>query len=272
MTGGRKQAAYLTVPHQSIEAPVIVDEVSALNVNQLGLQIDDKMILQDVSFKLPTRGVTSVIGPSGAGKSSLLRCLNGLLTTWSGEIVVGECDVRRWRGGWDQLRRHIGLIAQKPAVFRTTIRGNVTFGIQGWRRRRRAGELVENSLRQAALWDEVKDRLDAPAATLSIGQQQRLCIARAVAIKPRILLLDEPTASLDPRSKQLIEQSMKNLAQETSLLCVTHDLEQAQRLEGHTIFMCDGRVIERGKSSQLFIDPQCIETREFLRWSVCDCD
>ncbi len=272
MVADLTQADCLRVPAQSLEKPSSNMEVTALQVEQLGLQLDGKVILQDVSFSLPTSGVTSVIGPSGAGKSSLLRCLNGLLTQWSGTVLVDGADSRQWRGGWDRLRRHVGLIAQKPVVFDASIRANVCFGIHGWRQRRRADELVEISLRQAALWDEVKDRLDAPAATLSVGQQQRLCIARAVAIKPAILLLDEPTASLDPRSKQLVEQSMQRLARDIPLLCVTHDLEQAQRLAGRTIFMCDGRVIEEGESNQLFSQPECIETREFLRWSVCDCN
>lgn len=257
---------------ESIPAAVNIEPTPMLDIRQLTLLLDKKAILQEVSFTLPQRGVTCVIGPSGAGKSSMLRCLNGLITSWSGMITINGVDVRRWHGGWDQLRRHVGLIAQKPAVFKTSIRNNVTFGIQGWRRRRQADELVETSLRQVALWNEVKDRLNAQASTLSIGQQQRLCIARAMAIKPAVLLLDEPTASLDPRSKQLVEQSMQQLAQTIPLLCVTHDLDQAQRLGGETLFMCDGRVIEQGKSRQLFSAPQCLETREFLRWSICDCD
>lgn len=246
--------------------------VELLTVNRLDLVLNDKQVLRELSFSISSGTVTSLIGPSGAGKSSLLRCLNGLHTSWSGDISFDGQNIRQWRGGWDWVRREIGLIAQKPVVFRTSIRSNVCFGIQGWRQRRRANELIEQSLRQAALWDEVKDRLDAPASTLSVGQQQRLCIARALAINPRVLLLDEPTASLDPHSKQLIEQSLLELASEKSLLCVTHDLDQAQRLGGETIFICDGRVIEKGKTSELFTTPQALETREFLRWNVCDCD
>ncbi len=243
-----------------------------LQVEQLTLQLGGQSVLQALSFTLPTQGITSLIGPSGAGKSSLLRCLNGLENHWRGSILVDGANVRHWRGGWDQLRRHIGLIAQKPVVFNASIRANVAFGLQGWRTRRRAEALIEQSLHQAALWDEVKERLDAPATTLSVGQQQRLCIARALAIKPKILLLDEPTASLDPRSKQLIEQTMLQLAETMPLICVTHDLEQARRLNGQFIFICDGRVIEQGACEQVLDQPQAIETREFLRWNVCDCD
>ncbi|VAW89192.1 Phosphate transport ATP-binding protein PstB (TC 3.A.1.7.1) [hydrothermal vent metagenome] len=245
---------------------------AVLTVEKLALNLAGKKILQQIDFSLPAIGVTSVIGPSGAGKSSLLRCLNGLESEWSGVVKIDGNDIRQWPGGWDQLRRHVGLIAQKPVVFNTSIRANVCFGLHGWRQRRHADELVKASLQQAALWGEVRDRLDAPATTLSVGQQQRLCIARAIAIKPEILLLDEPTASLDPRSKQLVEQSMLQLAQEIPLICVTHDLEQAQRLKGQVIFMCDGRVIEQAASHSFFNQPQQIETREFLRWNVCDCD
>jgi len=126
-------------------------------------------------------------------------------------------------------------------------------------------------LRQAALWDEVKNRLHDGALTLSVGQQQRLCIARALALAPKMLLLDEPTASLDPRSKQFIEISLLKLAQEMPLLCVTHDIEQAKRLGGQIIFLCDGRLIESGNSEDFFARPKRLESREFLRWSVCDC-
>jgi len=245
---------------------------AVLTVKKLALNLAGKEVLQQVDFSLSPTGVTTVIGPSGAGKSSLLRCLNGLENRWSGAVKIDGRDIRQWPGGWDQLRRHMGLIAQKPVVFNTSIRTNICFGLLGWRQRRRADELVKTSLQQAALWDEVRDRLDTPATTLSVGQQQRLCIARAIAIKPKILLLDEPTASLDPRSKQLIEQSMLQLAQEIPLICVTHDLEQAQRLKGQVIFMCDGQVIEQAASHQFFNQPQQIETREFLRWNVCDCD
>ena len=272
MVADLKREDVLNVPLPIMESPPLSQQLTSLEVKQLGLQLGGKVILQDVGFSLSACGVMSLIGPSGAGKSSLLRCLNGLLTTWSGSVSIGEKDIRQWQGGWDQLRRHVGLIAQKPVVFNTSIRANVCFGLHSWRQRRRADELVEQSLQQAALWDEVKDRLDAPATTLSVGQQQRLCIARAMAIKPKILLLDEPTASLDPRSKQLIEQSMQQLAEVMPLVCVTHDLDQAQRLNGQAIFMCDGRVIEQGASDQVFSQPQNIETREFLRWSVCDCD
>ena len=251
----------------------LASALRALEVRGLGLRLQGTDILHDVSFDLPATGITSLIGPSGAGKSSLLRCINGLLPDWEGKVHMAGRDIKRWPGGWDALRRHAGLIGQKPCVFPCSVRANVTFGLQGFMQRRRASSaLVEEVLRHAALWDEVKDRLDSPAGQLSIGQQQRLCLARALAIQPGLLLLDEPTASLDPRSKQLIEQSLSTLSQTLPVLCVTHDLAQAQRLGGRVIFMCEGRIIEQGESAAFFDDPQRLESREFLQWSVCDCD
>lgn len=243
----------------------------ALAIENLSLTLSGNAILREVNIDLPQCGITSLIGPSGAGKSSLLRCINGLQQGWQGQITLAGQTLRGWPGGWDQLRRHIGLVAQKPAVFPVSIRENVIFGLTR-QQRRRADAVVEQSLQQAALWDEVKGRLDAPAATLSLGQQQRLCIARALAIAPQLLLLDEPTASLDPRSKQLIEESIITLSQQMPILSVTHDLEQSKRFAGQVIFMCEGKVIECGEAKDFFRRPQRLESREFLHWSVCDCD
>jgi len=191
---------------------------------------------------------------------------------WSGEISLMGRPIRQWPGGGDALRSHMSLIAQKPAVFPCSIRENVLFGLSRRQRRRTGAKQLEASLRQAVLWDEVSNRLHDRADTLSIGQQQRLCLARALALSPSILLLDEPTASLDPRSKQLIESSLHKLAENMPILCVTHDIEQARRLSDQIIFICDGRIIETGDGDSFFSSPKCLETREFLRWSVCDCD
>lgn len=253
-------------------APVQKQQAYGVEIAGLSLQLAGTEVLQNLSLVLPETGITAVIGPSGAGKSSLLRCLNGLYQQWRGEVRLQGRDIRRWPGGWDSLRRQVGLIAQKPCVFPCSIRANAVFGMYGWRQRKKAHGSVETVLRQAALWQEVKDRLHAPAESLSLGQQQRLSIARALAIRPGMLLLDEPTASLDPRSKQLIEQAIKQLAETMPVLCVTHDLEQARRLGGEVVFMCEGRVIEQAACERFFAQPQRLESREFLRWSVCDCD
>ncbi|MDX8388054.1 MAG: ATP-binding cassette domain-containing protein [Ghiorsea sp.] len=243
-----------------------------LCLRNVSLSFENKQILQDISFNILATGITCLIGPSGAGKSSLLRCLNLLHDHWQGDISVDNTSIRDWFGGGDKLRQEIGLIAQKPSVFPTSIINNVTFGLSRKQQKGNLENQVEEALVQAALWDEVKDRLHQSATTLSVGQQQRLCLARALVLKPSILLLDEPTASLDPRSKQLIETSLHQLALSMPILCVTHDLEQASRLQGQIVFMCDGKVIETGNYNDFFAQPQKLETREFLQWSVCDCD
>jgi len=259
-------ALLTTQPAQAAELEVAVD------LQSISLSLGEQAILKQVSFSLPKHGMSSLIGPSGAGKSSLLRCMTLLQDQWQGEISIDGQMIRQWQGGADALRQHIGLIAQKPAVFPTSIYENVIFGLNRKQRQADFSAWVQDCLQQAALWDEVKDRLHVAANTLSIGQQQRLCLARALVLKPKLLLLDEPTASLDPRSKQLIETCLQNLAKTMPVLCVTHDLEQAKRLQGQVIFMCDGKVIETAQASELFEHPERLETREFLRWSVCDCD
>ncbi len=247
-------------------------QIATLALTNLSLTLTDKTILQHVSLSLAASGITCLIGPSGAGKSSLLRCLNLLQKAWSGQIEIQQQDIRQWPAGEDALRRFIVLIAQKPAVFPVSIAENVIFGLSRKQRKTNQDVRIKTCLQQAALWDEVKYRLDEPAKNLSVGQQQRLCLARALALQPKILLLDEPTASLDPRSKQLIEASLKTLALTMPVLCVTHDLEQAQRLSEKIIFMCDGKVIETADSVTFFQQPLKLESREFLRWSSCDCD
>jgi len=243
----------------------------SLAVSGLSLELGGASILRDVSFALPDRGMTILIGPSGAGKSSLLRCFNLLHQSWQGDVRIMGQDVRAWPDGEDGLRRQVGLIAQKPSLFPCSVAQNVVFGLDRNARRHVSVERLKHLLQQAALWDEVKDRLGDAASTLSVGQQQRLCIARALALAPAMLMLDEPTASLDPRSKQCIEASLRQLASQMPVLCVTHDIEQAKRLGGQVMFMCDGRLIEAGDSQDFFTRPERIESREFLRWSVCDC-
>ena len=243
----------------------------SLKVSDLNFEIDGTPLLRDISFSLPSQGMSFLIGPSGAGKSTLLRCLNLLHQAWRGDVHIMGHDLRAWPGGADHLRRAVGLIAQKPALFPCSIVQNIVFGLSRKSRRQLPHELIEQVLRQAALWDEVKDRLHDDASTLSVGQQQRLCVARALALAPKMLLLDEPTASLDPRSKQCIEASLLALSQSMPILCVTHDIEQAKRLGGQVIFMCDGHLIESGDSDAFFTRPARVESREFLRWSVCDC-
>ncbi|GAB4362370.1 MAG: phosphate ABC transporter ATP-binding protein PstB [Methylohalobius crimeensis] len=243
----------------------------AAEVSDLSLSLGGRPILEGISFALPARGITCLIGPSGAGKSTLLRCLNRLHDGWRGEIRIDGAAVRSWPGGADALRRHLGLIGQKPVVFPGSIRANLLFGLPRRLRKRTVLKAMQPVLEQAALWGEVADRLDNPAAELSVGQQQRLCIARALMLGPAILMLDEPTASLDPRSRGIVEASLLALADRMPLVWVTHDLEQARRMGDQIVFLCDGRLIEQGPAEAFFNRPRRIESREFLNWAVCDC-
>ena len=242
-----------------------------VEVNNLNLKRGGRLILNKLNLTLADNGITSIIGPSGAGKSSLLRCINGLDKDWKGKISVDGIASKHWPKGEDALRQHIGLIGQKPTVFPCSITDNVVFGLRGKKRKQASSGLIEYCLKQAALWDEVCDRLAHNAQTLSLGQQQRLCIARALAVKPAVLLLDEPTASLDPRSKNKIEASLHGLGENMPVVVVTHDLEQVRRLGGNALLMCDGMLIEQAESTTLLDTPQRLETREFFQWSTCDC-
>jgi len=236
----------------------------------LSLQLGGHAILNDISLHLPQTGISALIGPSGAGKSSLLRCINRLHDDWQGSIELAGQSVRE--SDADALRRQIGLIGQKPAVFPCSIRKNVVFGLPNSQRKSVSDASIRQVLEQAALWREVEGRLDDDANTLSVGQQQRLCLARALMLKPSFLLLDEPTSALDPRSRDMIEHSLQNIASHMPLLWVTHDLEQAKRISQRVIFICDGRLIEQADANDFFFRPKRLESREFLRWNVCDCD
>ncbi len=252
-------------PQQSVQT------TSIAQIQGLNLCLEGHVLLQQIDLQLMT-GMNVLIGPSGAGKSTLLRCLNRLEDRWQGQIHVhGQC-LRDTSQKIYVIRRKIGLINQKPTVFPCSIRDNVLFGLSKKERKNLSEKLLKTCLQQAALWSELKHRLDDTASKLSLGQQQRLCIARALALKPDILMLDEPTSSLDPRSKQLIEQTLLKLAEDIPIVWVSHDLEQAKRLAGQLIFMCQGRVMECGDSKAMFQQPQCLQTQAFLRWEVCDCD
>ncbi len=243
--------------------------VYSLTTQGLSLQLEGRNILTDITLQLP-QGITALIGPSGAGKSSLLRCINRLHEYWAGNIDIAGICVRDIDA--DALRRQIGLIGQKPAIFPCSIRENVIFGLPRRQRKSVCDEAVRKALIQAALWQEVSDRLHDDARTLSIGQQQRLCLARALILNPSFLMLDEPTSALDPRSRDIIERSLRKIGCRMPLLWVTHDLEQARRISEHIIFICDGKLIEQADAAGFFARPEAIESREFLRWNVCDCE
>jgi len=217
--------------------PRIADADPVLRADEISVTIGKSRILERVSFALPPRTILGLLGPSGAGKSTLLRCLNRLIDLTPGARVSGglwfhDQDLLDPMLDVDVLRSRIGIIFQQPVVFPTSIERNVLFGVRRLRRlsKREAADILEKSLREAALWEQVKDRLKAPGKQLSIGQQQRLCLARTLATEPEVLLLDEPTSALDPKTSREIEVTMQTLSQSRALILVTHHPEQAERV------------------------------------------
>nr|WP_309298194.1 phosphate ABC transporter ATP-binding protein PstB [Roseisolibacter agri] len=231
-------------------------------------------VLHGVSLGFLDRQVTAIIGPSGCGKSTLLRCLNRMHDTVPGSFVQGSVTLDGqdiYRGGIDAnaVRRHMGMVLQRPTPFPTmSIRDNVLAGLRGHGQskpsRGEADTIVEAALRRAALWDEVKDRLRTSALGLSGGQQQRLCIARALANGPQVLLLDEPTASLDPISTQRIEELVYELRHELTVVIVTHNMQQAARVSDRTAFMLAGELVEVAPTRTLFTTPADARTEAYI--------
>jgi phosphate transport system ATP-binding protein len=231
--------------------------------------------VRGVSFAVATGQVTAIIGPSGCGKSTLLRCLNRMHETVPHARVEGEVrfagrDIYASSVSAIGVRRHIGMVFQRPTPFPTmSIRDNVAAGLKVLPRgdrpsRKETDAVVERSLRRAALWDEVKDRLDASAVALSGGQQQRLCIARALATSPTVLLLDEPTASLDPISTQRVEELVYELRSELTIIIVTHNMQQAARVSDRTAFMLGGELVEYAPTSEMFTAPSDPRTEAYV--------
>src|SRR5467141_2967930 len=231
-----------------------------------------RAVVKDVSLMFPRHTVTALIGPSGCGKTTFLRCLNRMHELSEGGWITGKVlldgeDVYEPSIEAIQLRRRIGMVFQRPTPFPTmSIYDNVAAGLRvnGHRGRRELDEVVERALRQAALWDEVKDRLRASALALSGGQQQRLCIARALAPQPEVLLLDEPTASLDPAGTQRIEELCHELKRLYTIVIVTHNMQQAARVSDYTAFMYLGSLIEVGRTDELFTKPKVEQTEAYI--------
>jgi len=246
-------------------------EEIALSVRDLDLYYGDTQALKGVNMELPHRRVTAFIGPSGCGKSTLLRCfnrMNDLVDSCriDGGIYHHGENIYDKRVDVAELRRRIGMVFQKPNPFPKSIFENVAYGlrIQGVNDKKVLSEVVERSLRDVALWDEVKDRLHSNAFGLSGGQQQRLVIARAVAIEPEVLLLDEPTSALDPISTAKIEELIETLKQDYTILIVTHNMQQAARVSDYTAYMYLGELIEFNDTQTLFVNPKEQATEDYI--------
>jgi phosphate transport system ATP-binding protein len=252
-------------------APAPVLETPMVEIERLSLWYGDKQALREVSMAVPKHRVTAYIGPSGCGKSTLLRCLNrmndlvdGVRIT--GAIRIGGTDVADPALDVTELRKRVGMVFQKSNPFPKSIFENVAYGprILGVRGRADLEAVVERSLRAAALWDEVNDRLGDSALGLSGGQQQRLCIARAVAVEPDVLLMDEPCSALDPIATARIEELMLELKSSYTIVIVTHNMQQAARVSDYTGFMLLGELVEFGVTRDLFTNPRDKRTEDYI--------
>ena len=240
-----------------------------ISIKDFNLWYDDFHALKDVSLDIPKNQVTAFIGPSGCGKSTLLRAMNRMCDFVPSVRVEGAIEldgVNVFESDSNELRVHVGMVFQHPNPFPMSIRDNILHGPRRMRRLSKAegDEIVERSLRDAGLFDEVKDKLDQSGLGISGGQQQRLCIARALAVNPQVLLMDEPTSALDPISTGLIEELMLELAREHTVVVVTHNMQQATRVADKTAFFYLGELIEEGPTKQIFSMPREQRTKEYL--------
>ena len=249
----------------------LADEQIMLHARDLRVSYGQKEALHGVDMQIPKHKVTAFIGPSGCGKSTFLRCFNRMndlvdSCNISGEILLDGKNIYAKDVEVAELRRRVGMVFQKPNPFPKTIYENVAYGlrIQGVKKKRVIDEVVEWSLKSAALWDEVKDRLHESALGLSGGQQQRLVIARTIAVKPEVLLLDEPASALDPISTLKIEELIHELKKDFTILIVTHNMQQAARVSDYTAFMYMGDLIEFGVTDTIFTNPEKKQTEDYI--------
>jgi phosphate transport system ATP-binding protein len=267
--------------HGPIDVPAAASSnagLATLEAREVSCWFGERLVLDRVSLTMPAGGITALIGPSGCGKSTFLRTLNRMhelvpSAKLAGEVLLDGQDVYAPDKKLTDARREIGMVFQKPNPFPAmSLYDNVLAGLKltGTKATRSAkDELVEHCLRLGGLWNEVKDRLDAPGGSLSGGQQQRLCIARSMAIKPRVLLMDEPCSALDPTSTRVIEETMKFLAQEVTIVIVTHNMQQAARVSDQTAFFLashntPGIIVEHGDTDAMFSNPQDPRTTDYV--------
>jgi phosphate transport system ATP-binding protein len=246
-----------------------------ISIRNLSVYYGDLQVLKDVNLDIPAKKITVIIGPSGCGKTTLLKSLNRLLDTDEGVRVQGEVvldgeNIYAPRTEVTRIRKKMGLLSQKPQVLPMSIYENVAYGprIHGLRAKKALDRRVEHYLKVAGLWEEVKDRLREPASVLSVGQQQRLCLARGLAVEPEIILGDEPTSALDPQSSQNVERRLIELKQEYTVVVVTHILRQARRVADYLAFLYLGELVEHGPAAEVFANPQDPRTRAYLTGEI----
>jgi phosphate transport system ATP-binding protein len=246
-----------------------------IQIEDLNVWYDSHHALKSIAAEVPALGITAIIGPSGCGKSTLLKSLNRLLEETdqvrvTGRVLLDGDDIYRPGVDVTEVRTKIGLLAPKPFPLPMSIYDNVAYGprIQSRRNGTHLDQVVEHHLMAAGLWEEVRDRLRAPASRLSTGQQQRLCLARALAVEPEVLLCDEPTSALDPISAQRIESQLRVLKEKMTIVVVTHLLRQARRLADYIIFLWMGELVESGPASQMFGAPNDERTQAYLAGDI----
>ena len=243
-----------------------------ISVQNLNVQIGNQHILKDISINIPNKKVISIIGPSGCGKTTLLKSFNRLLDDTAdvkitGKVLVDGENIYDPNVEVTHIRKKMGLLSQRPYPLPMSIYDNVAYGprIHGIRKKADLDEIVTTQLKATGLWNEVKDRLNAPATRLSIGQQQRLCLARGLAVEPEIILGDESTSALDPVSTSIIEDLFINLKQQYTIVLVTHILRQARRVSDYIIFVYMGKIIEFGPTEELLLNPQEELTKDYVK-------
>ncbi len=235
-----------------------------IEIKGLNVYVEDQHILKNINLEIPNNCITSIIGPSGCGKTTLLKTLNRLLDDSTEVRVTGSVLVN---AEVTHIRKKMGLLSQKPFPLPMSIFDNIAYGpkIHGNKDKKSLKAIVERQLRNVGLWEEVKDRLDGSASKLSIGQQQRLCLARGLAVEPEIILGDESTSALDPISTQVIENLLIQLKQDYTIVLVTHILRQARRVSDYILFLYNGEVVEFGPSEQILLEPQHEITKQYVK-------
>jgi phosphate transport system ATP-binding protein len=243
-----------------------------IKIEHLSLRYsDDKESLHDINLEIQANAISVLFGPAGGGKSSLLRVFNRLndladVKSMSGRVLLDEMDILDPKTNVIALRRRVGMVFARPVVLPMSIRENLTYSLEvaGEKQESKLKDAIERSLVQAALWDEVKDRLDEPAISLSGGQQQRLCLARSLVLMPEVILLDEPTSGLDPISTSKVEASLQELKKAYTIILVPHSVQQAARTADFAAFFLQGELIEQGSGKELFIKPKDKRTEDYI--------
>lgn len=248
-----------------------MSENTKISIRNLNVVAGKNQILKDINIEIPKNKITVILGPSGCGKTTLLKCLNRLTDLYpelkvTGEIMIDENNILNAREDIYKLRQQMGLLSQRPYPLPMTIYNNIAYALKlrGIKKRREIQKLALHYLQQASLLDEIRTRLREPASRLSIGQQQRLCLARGLAVNPEIILADEPTSALDPISSQYIEETFLKLKNDYTIVLVTHVLRQAKRIADNVVFMYLGEVIEQGSVEEVFVNPKMEKTKQYL--------